>query len=60
MDFIKDFTANRGIMVDPVYTGKMMYAIYDLVKQNTFKTGSSILALHTGGLVGILGMKDKF
>jgi 1-aminocyclopropane-1-carboxylate deaminase len=58
--FIKQFVADTGILIEPVYTGKMLYAIYDLAAKNYFKPGSSILAIHTGGLIGLLGMKDKF
>ena len=58
--FIKQFIADTGILIEPVYTAKMLYAIYDLAAKNHFKRGSSILAIHTGGLIGLLGMKDKF
>jgi 1-aminocyclopropane-1-carboxylate deaminase len=60
ISFIKQFVASTGILIEPVYTGKMMYALYDLAKQNYFKPGSRILAIHTGGMWGLLGMKDKF
>jgi 1-aminocyclopropane-1-carboxylate deaminase len=58
--FIKNFIAATGILIDPVYTGKMLYAIYDLAAKNYFKTGDKILAIHTGGIWGLLGMKDRF
>jgi 1-aminocyclopropane-1-carboxylate deaminase len=58
--FIKRFIASTGILIDPVYTGKMLYAIYDLAGKNYFAKGSRILAIHTGGIWGLLGMKDKF
>lgn len=60
ISFIKEFTASTGILIEPVYTGKMFYALYDLAKKNHFKPGSRILAIHTGGIWGLLGMKDKF
>lgn len=60
IDFIKDFIASTGILIEPVYTGKMMYALFDLALKDHFKPGSSILAVHTGGLIGLLGMKEKF
>jgi 1-aminocyclopropane-1-carboxylate deaminase len=60
IEFIKKFTSETGILIDPVYTGKMFYAIYDLYHQNYFKKDDRILAIHTGGLFGILGMKEKF
>jgi 1-aminocyclopropane-1-carboxylate deaminase len=58
--FIKQFVADTGILIEPVYTGKMLYAIYDLARQDYFTAGSSILAIHSGGIWGLLGMKDKF
>jgi 1-aminocyclopropane-1-carboxylate deaminase len=60
ISFVKQFVADTGILIEPVYTGKMLYAIYDLAAKNYFKPGSNILAIHTGGLIGLLGMKDKF
>ncbi|HEY8929646.1 MAG TPA: pyridoxal-phosphate dependent enzyme [Mucilaginibacter sp.] len=58
--FIKKFVAQTGILIEPVYTGKMLYAVYDLAAQNHFAAGSRILAIHSGGIWGLLGMKDKF
>lgn len=40
--------------LDPVYTGKMMYGIFDLAKKDFFPPGSTVLAIHTGGLQGNL------
>jgi len=60
ISFIKQFIADTGILIEPVYTGKMLYAIYDLAGKRYFKPGSNILAIHTGGLMGLLGMKEKF
>ena len=60
ISFIEKFVANTGILIEPVYTGKMFYALYDLAAKDYFKPGSSILAIHSGGIWGLLGMKDKF
>ncbi|GAA4340853.1 pyridoxal-phosphate dependent enzyme [Mucilaginibacter gynuensis] len=60
IDFIRQFTASTGILIEPIYTGKMFYALFDLIEKGQFKPGSRILAIHTGGLWGILGMRDKF
>jgi 1-aminocyclopropane-1-carboxylate deaminase len=60
IDFIKQFTASTGILIEPVYTGKMLFALYDLAAKGYFKKGERILAIHTGGIWGLLGMKDKF
>ena len=58
--FIQEFSQATGILLDPVYTGKMLYAIFDKVKKGYFKPNETILAIHTGGLFGLLGMKEKF
>jgi len=56
IEFINQFKKENNIQLDPVYTGKMMYGIFDLLKKGYFKKGSKILAIHTGGLQGITGM----
>ncbi len=55
INFISYFQQQTGIELEPVYTGKMLYGIYDLVKQGFFKTGQRIIAIHTGGLQGNRG-----
>ena len=50
--FEMDFERNHSIPLDPVYTLKMMAGIFNLVQKGFFKTGSTILALHSGGLQG--------
>ena len=57
--FINQFKKGHQIPLDPVYTGKMMYGILEMIKQNKFPKGSKILAIHTGGLQGIEGMNIK-
>lgn len=52
-EFIKGFEErNQGIQLEQVYTGKMMFGIYDLIKQGYFPENSNIVAVHTGGLQG--------
>jgi 1-aminocyclopropane-1-carboxylate deaminase len=59
LTFMHQFIKEHGILIDPVYTAKMCYAIYDLAGQNYFKPDEKIIALHSGGLLGIMGMKEK-
>lgn len=54
--FINKFKKETNIPLDPVYTGKMIFGIVDLIKIGFFKNGTKILAIHTGGLQGIEGM----
>jgi len=57
--FINYFKHETTIPLDPIYTGKMLYGIVDLIKKGFFKEGTKILAIHTGGLQGILGMNKR-
>lgn len=54
-DFTIEFEKAYEIQLDPVYTAKMMYGIFDLIQHSAFQSGSRILALHTGGLQGRSG-----
>ncbi|MBW8244525.1 pyridoxal-phosphate dependent enzyme [Muricauda oceani] len=56
IDFINLFKDKTGVPLDPIYTGKMLFGIFDLVKKDVFAPGTQILAIHTGGLQGIKGM----
>lgn len=55
LDFIKNFEDKTGIPLESVYTGKMLFGIYDLITKHTFKPGQRIIAIHTGGLQGKRG-----
>lgn len=57
--FINQFYRETGIALDPVYTGKMIFGVMDLIRRDYFPAGSRILAIHTGGLQGIEGMNLK-
>lgn len=54
--FINRFKQQTGIPLDPIYTGKMLFGIFDLIKKDFFPSENQILAIHTGGLQGIPGM----
>lgn len=54
--FINQFKKQTNILLDPIYTGKMLFGVLDLIKNNHFKKGSKILAIHTGGIQGIAGI----
>jgi len=58
INFINQFKEDNNIQLDPVYTGKMMFGIYELLKKDYFPKGSKVLAIHTGGLQGIVGMNN--
>lgn len=52
IDFMNTFYVETKIPTDFVYTAKMMYGIYDKIKEGYFTDGSNIVCLHTGGLQG--------
>ncbi len=51
-EFVNDFESQTGIPIEPVYTGKLFYAIFSLIEQGKIAPGSRIVALHSGGLQG--------
>ena len=55
VEFIHDFKRRTDMPLDPIYTGKMMFGLFDLIKKDHIPEGSKVLALHTGGLQGIRG-----
>lgn len=57
--FINDFHQRYGVPLDPIYTGKMVYGVMDLIEKGWFPSQSKILMIHTGGLQGIAGMNQK-
>jgi 1-aminocyclopropane-1-carboxylate deaminase len=59
IEFINSFYIQYEIPLDPIYTGKMMFGILDLIQNDFFPPNSKILAIHTGGLQGITGMNIK-
>lgn len=60
ISFINEFKQTHQIALDPIYTGKMFYGIFDLIEQDYFPKGSRIMAVHTGGLQGIQGFNQRY
>ena len=60
IEFINDFKKTHQIALDPIYTGKLLYGIFDLLKKDYFKKDSTIVAIHTGGLQGINGFNQRY
>lgn len=57
--FIKDFYRDQGILLDPLYTGKMFYRLKAMIGAGSF-TGRTIIAIHTGGLQGNAGYNYRY
>ncbi|MFO7824199.1 MAG: pyridoxal-phosphate dependent enzyme [Cyclobacterium sp.] len=60
IQFIKEIKKASGIPLEPLYTGKMLFGLLDLIRQDTFPRGTRILAIHTGGLQGLRGFNQRF
>jgi 1-aminocyclopropane-1-carboxylate deaminase len=56
IEFINQFYQQTQVPLDPVYTGKMVFGVVDLIQKNYFPKNAKILLIHTGGLQGIRGM----
>ncbi len=59
IEFINSFLKETKVPLDPIYTGKMVFGVIDLIGKNYFPDNSKILLIHTGGLQGIEGMNLK-
>jgi 1-aminocyclopropane-1-carboxylate deaminase len=59
LDFIKYFYETQGILLDPIYTSKMMYGLFDLARKGLIPKGKKIVALHSGGIQAWNGMPEK-
>ena len=59
VSFINQYKTLTSIPLDPIYTGKMMFGIMDLIENDFFESETKILAVHTGGLQGIDGINQK-
>ena len=59
IEFINGFFEETKVPLDPIYTGKMVFGVIDLINKNYFPAHSKILLIHTGGLQGIEGMNIK-
>jgi len=54
--FMNDFYAETQILLDPIYTAKMVFGVRSLINNGFFPDNSQILLIHTGGIQGIHGM----
>ena len=53
VQFINEFRENTNIPLDPIYNGKAIYGVMNMVNKGLIKSGSTVLHIHTGGLQGI-------
>ena len=60
LDAIQKLARLEGILLDPVYTGKGMAGLIDLIQKGLFKKGQNVVFVHTGGSAGLFGYVDDF
>jgi 1-aminocyclopropane-1-carboxylate deaminase/D-cysteine desulfhydrase-like pyridoxal-dependent ACC family enzyme len=58
-DVIRQFSVTEGIFLDPVYTGKAMIALIDLVQNGAIKKEDTVVFFHTGGTAALFPNKHK-
>ena len=60
VDAVRLVAEKEGILLDPVYSGKGMAGLIDLVRKGFFPKDSNVVFLHTGGQAGLFGYPDAF
>lgn len=59
IEFVNHFKAVYNIQLEPLYNGKMLFGIFNMINKGIFKANKKILAIHTGGLQGIKGFNQR-
>ena len=60
IEFMRWFYQETRIKLDPIYTGKQFYGVFDQIKKGYFPKGATIVLTHTGGLQGIEGFEERY
>ena len=60
ISFCNLFKDENNISLEPVYTGKMMYGLYEMIKADYFLSTDTVVAIHTGGLQGVVGFNYRY
>lgn len=60
IEFKQTFEADFNIMLDYVYTNKLVYAVFDLIKKSKLRKKSNVLIIHSGGLQGNKGFEERY
>ena len=60
MDFIRSFNQKHDILLDFIYTGKLLFGLYDRIKKSDEYKNKTIIAVHTGGIQGNKGFWERF
>jgi D-cysteine desulfhydrase len=60
VEAVKMLARTEAVLLDPVYTGKAMAGLIDLVRKGFFKKGENVVFLHTGGAPALYAYLDSF
>lgn len=60
ISFMRNFYKETGIALDPIYTGKMAYGVFEMIRSDNFPPKSKIVIIHSGGLQGIKGFETRW
>jgi len=60
LHWMRNFQLQYGIELDPIYTGKLFYGVFDLALNSFFPQKSKIVLVHSGGLQGNEGFREKY
>ncbi|MBK6995574.1 MAG: pyridoxal-phosphate dependent enzyme [Lewinellaceae bacterium] len=60
IEFVRSFFQQTNILLDPIYTAKMLFGVFDMLAKGDFAPNSTVVALHTGGLQGWEGFSKRY
>ncbi|TGE05301.1 1-aminocyclopropane-1-carboxylate deaminase/D-cysteine desulfhydrase [Hymenobacter fodinae] len=59
LHFVREFEQRHGVLLDPIYTSKLLVGVLDLLERGYFRRGSTVVAVHTGGLQAWAGFRER-
>jgi L-cysteate sulfo-lyase len=60
VDAVRMLARTEGILLDPVYSGKAMAGLIDLIRKGVFTRGETVVFLHTGGTPALFAYREAF
>jgi len=60
VEAVRLLARKEAILLDPVYTGKAMAGLIDLVRKEVFEANQNVLFIHTGGTPALFAYRESF
>ena len=57
--WVEDFSADTGLPLEPIYSGKAMWGLFRDLAAGRIARGSKIVFIHTGGMQGLAGLREQ-